>query len=131
LGKRTTDIGIGRSTLIDRENGIFADSQKVHEIHHDGEFFKVRGPLNIPRSPQKRPVLIQAGTSEDGREFSSQYADAIFTSQQTFEDARVFYKDVKERIARNGRILMKSKYCRGLVLLSVIRKKKPRKGKRS
>lgn len=91
------------AVIIDRENGIFADSQKVHEIHHDGEFFKVRGPLNIPRSPQKRPVLIQAGSSEDGREFSSLYADAIFTSQQTFEDACMFYKDVKERIARNGR----------------------------
>jgi N-acetyl-S-(2-succino)cysteine monooxygenase len=89
--------------ILDKENGIFGDSQKVHEIHHDGEFFKVRGPLNIPRSPQKRPVLIQAGSSEDGREFSSRYADAIFTSQQTFEDAFMFYKDIKERIARNGR----------------------------
>ncbi|MDN3016898.1 LLM class flavin-dependent oxidoreductase [Paenibacillus sp. BSR1-1] len=89
--------------LADKVNGTFADKHKVHEIHHKGEFFKVRGPLNIPSSPQKRPVLVQAGTSEDGKEFSSQYADAIFTAQQTFEDARVFYQDVKARIARNGR----------------------------
>ncbi|MBM7652360.1 LLM class flavin-dependent oxidoreductase [Neobacillus cucumis] len=89
--------------LADKVNGIFADKQKVHEIHHHGEFFKVRGPLNIPRSPQKRPVLVQAGTSEDGKKFSSEYADAIFTAQQTFEDAREFYKDVKERVSKNGR----------------------------
>ncbi|MGG3470346.1 LLM class flavin-dependent oxidoreductase [Neobacillus pocheonensis] len=89
--------------LADKENGIFADKQKVHEIHHKGEFFKVRGPLNLPRSPQKRPVLVQAGSSEDGKEFSTQYADAIFTAQPTFEDARAFYQDVKGRIAKNGR----------------------------
>ncbi|MEH7098257.1 LLM class flavin-dependent oxidoreductase [Neobacillus vireti] len=89
--------------LLDKVNGMFADKQKVHEIHHNGEFFNVRGPLNLPRSPQKRPVLFQAGTSEDGKDFSALYADAIFTAQQTFEDARAFYKDVKERISGNGR----------------------------
>ncbi|MEH7419414.1 LLM class flavin-dependent oxidoreductase [Neobacillus drentensis] len=91
------------AVLADKENGIFADNQKVHEIHHNGEYFKVRGPLNMPRSPQKRPVLFQAGTSEDGKEFSSQYADAIFTAHQTFEEARAFYLYAKERIAGIGR----------------------------
>ena len=89
--------------LADKERGIFADKQKVHEIHHNGDSFKVRGPLNMPRSPQKRPVLVQAGSSQDGKEFSSQYADAIFTAHQSFEDARKFYKDAKDRIARIGR----------------------------
>ena len=91
------------AVLLDKEQGIFADKQKVHEINHNGEFFNVRGPLNIPRSPQKRPVLVQAGTSEDGKEFSSQYADVIFTAQQSFEEARVFYREVKKRIASKGR----------------------------
>lgn len=92
-----------QAILLDKEKGIFADKRKVHEIKHDGEFYQVRGPLNIPRSPQKRPVLFQAGTSEDGKEFSSIYADAIFTAHQTFEDAHLFYKDVKDRIAKRGR----------------------------
>lgn len=92
-----------KAILLDKEKGIFADKQKVHEINHNGEFYQVRGPLNIPRSPQKRPVLFQAGTSEDGKEFSAIYADAIFTAQQTFEDAQLFYKDVKDRITKKGR----------------------------
>lgn len=89
--------------LANKETGVFADSQKVHEINHKGEFFQVRGPLNIPRSPQKRPVLVQAGTSENGKEFAAIYAEAIFTAQQSFKDARAFYQDVKQRVIKNGR----------------------------
>ncbi len=89
--------------VLNKKTGIFADSQKVHEINHKGEFFQIRGPLNIPRSPQKRPVLVQAGTSEDGKEFAAKYAEAIFTAQQTFIDARAFYLDVKERVIKHGR----------------------------
>ncbi|MFB6466770.1 LLM class flavin-dependent oxidoreductase [Cytobacillus sp. Hz8] len=89
--------------LANKETGVFADSQKVHEINHKGEFFQVRGPLNIPRSPQKRPVLVQAGTSENGKEFAAIYAEAIFTAQQSFKDARAFYQDIKQRVINNGR----------------------------
>lgn len=53
--------------IISKEDGIFANSEKVHEINHNGQFYKVRGPLNIPSSPQKRPVLVLASASEDGR----------------------------------------------------------------
>src|SRR6267154_3183501 len=65
--------------LHDRVNGIYADPDKVHELNHQGEFFSVRGPLTVPRTPQGRPVLIQAGSSGRGREFASRWADLIFT----------------------------------------------------
>src|SRR5271155_737147 len=61
--------------LHDRESGIYAHADKVHELNHQGEFFSVRGPLTVPRPPQGRPVLIQAGSSGRGREFASRWAD--------------------------------------------------------
>lgn len=89
--------------VLDKASGIFADDRKVREIQHAGESFKVRGPLNVPRSPQGYPVLVQAGSSEDGKEFAAQHAEAIFTAQQTLEEAQRFYADVKARAARFGR----------------------------
>ncbi|WP_308638225.1 LLM class flavin-dependent oxidoreductase [Paenibacillus silvisoli] len=89
--------------VIDRDAGVFAQTEKVRAIHHAGDAFQVRGPLNIPRSPQGYPVLVQAGSSEDGKEFAARYAEAIFTAQQTLADAQQFYGDVKARAARYGR----------------------------
>ncbi|GLW06493.1 monooxygenase [Microtetraspora sp. NBRC 13810] len=89
--------------LIDRESGVFADTGRIHPIHHDGERLRVRGPLNTPRSPQGRPVYVQAGSSQDGRSFAARYAEAIFTAHQTVRNAREFYTDVKERAKAEGR----------------------------
>ncbi|MCD1258414.1 LLM class flavin-dependent oxidoreductase [Paenibacillus athensensis] len=89
--------------VIDRPAGIFADTDKVRPIHHKGPAFAVRGPLNIPRPPQGYPLLVQAGSSEDGKEFAAQTAEAIFTAQQTLAEAQAFYADVKGRLARYGR----------------------------
>ncbi len=89
--------------VIDRESGTFANSSKVRPIHHSGDTFKVRGPLNVPRSPQGYPVLVQAGSSEDGKEFAAQYAEAIFTAQQTLVAGQQFYSDVKSRLVKYGR----------------------------
>jgi FMN-dependent oxidoreductase (nitrilotriacetate monooxygenase family) len=89
--------------VIDRRSGAFADNNKVREINHSGDSFQVRGPLNIPRSPQGYPVLVQAGSSEDGKEFAAQYAEAIFTAQQTLAEAQQFYSDVKARLSKYGR----------------------------
>lgn len=89
--------------VIDRDAGLFADDGKVHAIHHEGDAFKVRGPLNVARPPQGYPVLVQAGSSEDGKEFAARYAEAVFTAQQTLDDAREFYRDVKARLIRYGR----------------------------
>jgi FMN-dependent oxidoreductase (nitrilotriacetate monooxygenase family) len=89
--------------VLDRERGIYADTAKVLPIDHRGTHFAVRGPLNVPRSPQGHPLLVQAGSSEDGREFAARYAEAVFTAQQTLADAQTFYKDLKSRTARYGR----------------------------
>ncbi|MGW7362512.1 LLM class flavin-dependent oxidoreductase [Streptomyces sp. NPDC054841] len=89
--------------VLDRTHGIYADTDRVRQIDHRGEYFGVRGPLNVPRSPQGHPLLVQAGSSEDGKEFAAQYAEAVFTAQQTLADGQAFYKDLKSRLARYGR----------------------------
>jgi FMN-dependent oxidoreductase (nitrilotriacetate monooxygenase family) len=91
------------AVVLDTEAGIYADPDKVRAIDHSGEHFKVRGPLNVQRSPQGWPVLVQAGSSEDGKEFAARWAEAIFTAQQTLSDGQTFYKDVKTRAERYGR----------------------------
>ncbi|WP_131769449.1 LLM class flavin-dependent oxidoreductase [Candidatus Protofrankia californiensis] len=89
--------------VIDRASGIYADTGRIHQLGHVGEFFRVQGPLNVQRSPQGYPLLVQAGSSEDGKEFAAQYAEAVFTAQQTLADGQTFYKDLKSRLARYGR----------------------------
>ncbi|MEU4269484.1 LLM class flavin-dependent oxidoreductase [Streptomyces sp. NPDC026092] len=89
--------------LLDREGGVYADTDRVRQIDHRGEYFGVQGPLNVPRSPQGHPLLVQAGSSEDGKEFAAQYAEAVFTAQQTLADGQAFSKDLKSRLARHGR----------------------------
>lgn len=89
--------------LADSAAGRFADPARVHPIHHDGATFKVRGPLNVPRSPQGRPVLFQAGSSEGGKRVGARWADAIFTTQITLEDGRAFYREMKDRARAYGR----------------------------
>ena len=65
--------------IMDKETGEFADPAKVREINHKGEWFSVRGPLTVPRTPQGRPVILQAGSSGRGREFAAAWADMVFT----------------------------------------------------
>ncbi len=86
-----------------KETGQFFDPEKLHRVNHQGEFFSVQGPLTISRSKQGRPILIQAGSSEAGKDFASQVADAVFTGQANIDDARDFYQDVKGRAAKHGR----------------------------
>jgi len=89
--------------VLDRANAVFADPEKVHELNLKGEWFNVRGPLTVPRSPQGRPVLLQAGSSGRGRDFASRWAELIFTGDPDIEIARAHFKDQKERIAERGR----------------------------
>ncbi|WP_126429158.1 LLM class flavin-dependent oxidoreductase [Brevibacillus marinus] len=89
--------------VLDKENGVFADPAKVHYLHHAGKWFQVKGPLNVPRSPQGHPVLVQAGSSPVGREFAAQTAEVIFTSQPQLEEAQAFYADIKSRAQKYGR----------------------------
>ena len=87
----------------DKTSESFLDRRKQHALNHRGEFFSVAGPLNISRSKQGQPVIFQAGGSEDGRQLAATSADAIFTGQETFEEAQAFYSDVKARAASAGR----------------------------
>lgn len=87
----------------DRASGRYFDLDKVHVLDHKGRHFKVKGPLNVPRTPQGRPVLVQAGASEPGKELAARTAEVIFSAQQTTAEAAAFYRDVKSRLAKYGR----------------------------
>jgi FMN-dependent oxidoreductase (nitrilotriacetate monooxygenase family) len=91
------------AALGDKERGIWGDEQKVYPPHHVGRYFKVEGALNVPRSPQGYPLLVQAGSSDDGKALAARYAEAVFTAQQTLGDAQAFYTDLKARAAALGR----------------------------
>lgn len=87
----------------DRAAGLFFDSGKLHPLNHNGEHFRVRGPLNVGPSPQGHPVLVQAGSSDDGREFAAELAEVIFTAHTSLDSAQKFYADVKTRMSKHGR----------------------------
>lgn len=89
--------------VADRGSGQYADPTKVHELGHVGQYFSARGPLTVPRTPQGRPVILQAGSSGRGRDFASRWADLIFTGDPGFDVARAHYADQKQRIAESGR----------------------------
>jgi FMN-dependent oxidoreductase (nitrilotriacetate monooxygenase family) len=89
--------------IMDKETGEFADPAKVHEINHKGEWFSVRGPLTVPRTPQGRPVILQAGSSGRGREFAAAWADMVFTGDPGLAVAQQHYREQKEQIAASGR----------------------------
>ncbi|MEW2397252.1 LLM class flavin-dependent oxidoreductase [Streptomyces sp. NPDC046862] len=89
--------------VADRVNGVFADPERVHEVAHQGEYFDVRGPLTVPRTPQGRPVIIQAGQSDRGRQFAAKWADLIFTGDPSQALAREHYQQQMELITEAGR----------------------------
>lgn len=76
---------------------------KLGAAGHDGQSFSVRDPLDLPRSPQGAPVMVQAGASDVGRDLAARTADVVFTAAQTFEEAKAFYDDLKGRLAAYGR----------------------------
>ncbi len=89
--------------LRDRSTGLYFDPEKLHFLRHEGAHFKVRGPLNVPRPVQGHPVIFQAGTSQEGREFAAETAEAVFTAELTLEGSRAYYADVKSRMEKFGR----------------------------
>jgi alkanesulfonate monooxygenase len=89
--------------LRDRATAIYYDPDKLHELNHEGPHFRVKGPLNVARSPQGHPVIFQAGSSEAGRELAARQAEAVFTPQHVLAEAQAFYADLKGRMPRFGR----------------------------
>lgn len=93
----------GDALVQDKASGVYADPGKVRDIHHRGTHFSVRGALNVMRSPQGRPLLVQAGASDSGRSLAAKYAELIFTIQNSIDDAKLFYQDIKTRTVASGR----------------------------
>lgn len=103
VAKKLWDSWEDDAIVYDKEGARYADKEKVHEIHHEGNWFSVTGPLNIARPVQGHPVIVQAGSSEDGKELAARTAEVIFTAWQTLEEAQAFYSDVKSRMSKYGR----------------------------
>jgi FMN-dependent oxidoreductase (nitrilotriacetate monooxygenase family) len=91
------------AVLDDREVGQYARADRIRPINHEGEHYKVAGPLNMPRSPQGRPVFVQAGSSDTGRRFAARHAEAVFTAQMEKTTAQAFYADLKTLAVAEGR----------------------------
>ncbi|MER5717817.1 NtaA/DmoA family FMN-dependent monooxygenase [Streptomyces sp. NPDC002132] len=93
----------GDEILADQETGAFLRDAKAGAFVHQGQHFDIHGRFNVPRSPQGRPVIFQAGDSDEGREFAASGADAIFSRYASLDTGRAFYSDVKSRLAKYGR----------------------------
>ncbi|NUP60242.1 MAG: NtaA/DmoA family FMN-dependent monooxygenase, partial [Pseudarthrobacter sp.] len=89
--------------VADAGSGLFAETSRIHPVRHEDRHFRVEGPLNTPRTPQGRPVYVQAGSSPDGKAFAAEHAEAVFTAHQTLQSAQGFYADIKARAASFGR----------------------------
>ncbi|MEO6064147.1 MAG: LLM class flavin-dependent oxidoreductase [Lysobacterales bacterium] len=92
------------AVIDDRASGHYANPARIRPIDHKGAFYRVAGPLNMPRGPQGRPVFVQAGSSETGRRFAARHAEAVFTAQMEKATAQDFYKDLKGLVAAEGRM---------------------------
>jgi FMN-dependent oxidoreductase (nitrilotriacetate monooxygenase family) len=91
------------AVIMDRARGVYADHEKVHPIHFEGKYFKCRGPLNTVRSPQGRPVFVQAGGSPRGRSFAAKTADSIIATANGIAGMIQYRDDVRARAAAAGR----------------------------
>jgi len=103
------------AALGDKDEGVWGDDSKLYPTRHRGHYFKVEGALNVPRPPQGYPLLVQAGSSDDGKELAARYAEAVFTAQYTLADGQAFYSDLKARTRALGRDPDTIKILPGLV----------------
>ena len=103
--------------VMDKANGLFIDPAKVRYADYQGRHVRTRGPLTVPRCPQGRPVLMQAGASPRGRDFAARWAEAIFCSSGSKKDAMEFYADIKMRMARFGRVPGDCAVCTSMTIV--------------
>jgi FMN-dependent oxidoreductase (nitrilotriacetate monooxygenase family) len=101
--KALWDSWAADAVVDDRRSGQYARTDRIRAIDHKGEHYAVAGPMNMPRSPQGRPVLVQAGSSDTGRGFAARHAEAIFTAHMEKRTAQEFYSDLKARVVAAGR----------------------------
>jgi long-chain alkane monooxygenase len=91
------------AVVLNRDAPMFADGSKVHAVHHEGRYFKCRGPLNAPRSPQGRPVICQAGGSPRGQQFAASWADTIISDAGSVEAMKAYRENVRRHAIAAGR----------------------------
>ena len=91
------------AVIDDRKRGRYAKPERIRPIDHSGPYYQVAGPLNLPRTPQGRPVFVQAGSSDTGRRFAARHAEAVFTAHLEKKTAQEFYADLKALTAAEGR----------------------------
>ena len=91
------------AVIDDRVGGCYAQKDRIRPINHNGVYYQVVGPLNLPRTPQGRPVFVQAGSSDTGRRFAARHAEAVFTAHLEKATAQTFYADLKALVAAEGR----------------------------
>jgi FMN-dependent oxidoreductase (nitrilotriacetate monooxygenase family) len=103
--------------VMDKASGLFIDPAKVRYADYEGRHVRTRGPLTVPRSPQGRPVLMQAGASPRGRDFAARWAEAIFCSSGSKKDAVEFYADIKSRMSRFGRAPRDCAICTSMTIV--------------
>lgn len=89
--------------VLDGERGNYVDTSKLHPVDHHGRHFTVSGVLDSPRSPQGRPVMVQAGASDVGKDLAARTADVVFAAAQTLSESKAYYDDLKSRLAKFGR----------------------------
>src|SRR5262245_23274410 len=101
--KALWDSWAADAVIDDRVRGRYVKADRIRPINHKGEHYQVKGPLNLPRCPQGRPVLVQAGSSDTGRGFAARHAEAVFTAHMEKATAQAFYADLKARVAAERR----------------------------
>lgn len=101
----------------DKASGEYYDPARLHVLDHQGEHFRVKGPLNVARSPQGQPVVVQAGSSEVGRDLAAQTAEVVFTAQTSLASAQAFYADLKGRLSAYGRAVDSLKIMPGVFIV--------------
>ncbi|WP_228455589.1 LLM class flavin-dependent oxidoreductase [Chryseobacterium potabilaquae] len=117
--------------IADAENGVFVDVSKVKSINHEGNYYNVAGPLNVPRSPQGKPVMVQSGASQEGLELAAKFADVVFNAQNSFQEAKIFYENLKSMVILKNRSRDSLKILPGLypIIGSTLAEAKERKEK--
>lgn len=103
VAKALWDSWEDEALLIDKGSGFFADPERVHYLDHAGPQFRVRGPLNVPRPPQGHPLIVQAGSSEAGRELAAAHAEVHFAVIRSEAEGLAYRADMDARLARKGR----------------------------
>ncbi|POR58212.1 LLM class flavin-dependent oxidoreductase [Pseudomonas syringae] len=101
----------------DKASGEYYNPARLHVLDHQGEHFSVKGPLNVARSPQGQPVVVQAGSSEVGRDLAARTAEVVFTAQTSLASAQAFYADIKGRLSAYGRDVDSLKIMPGVFIV--------------